>query len=173
MSRAEFPPNKDDLPPAWSVRQWAEAEQWLESAKEAVPEGETKTLPCGPADVLDDDGTFWYFHLIVTVAPDIEIQSEPLGRLDVKHSQDAFQKGALGIEHHRVQGYSLDASVIWGGSAENGESFYATLATTDAALIENLHKQVAEKIRELVSLEAVKKWLLQEHGEIVKKVTLG
>lgn len=173
MSRSEFPSSEDNLPPVWTRREWAAAERTMESAKAAVPEGETKTLYRGPADIIEDNGTFWYFHLIVTIAPDIEVVSEPLGHLDVKHTQDAFKKGALGIERNRVQGYSLDVSVIYGGSAENGESFYATLATTDPAFIEKLHKEVAQKIQELVSLKAVKEWLLKEHGNIVRKVTLG
>lgn len=138
-----------------------------------LSEGEIRTRSLGPANVRNEDGATWYFHVIETVAGDVHIRSEPLSDLEVNNAVDATRRGAdCPSNSQHVKGYSLEVLGAWGGSHENVEALYATIATTDQARLERLQRVVAGKILELRSLSAVRDWLLQEQKDIVSSVTL-
>lgn len=130
-------------------------------------------LDQGPAYVIENDGELYYFHRLAILERDLDIYSEPLSRLDVLNPEEAdYIKFATKFDSvKKLKGYSLRIHAIYGYQGENIEDLYATLRTKDPDLVRKIQHEAQAKVKELVSLDLVREWLIDHYGPIIENIT--
>lgn len=177
MSRGDFSHSEEpDDTPVWSMKQWWEAANEHDKIVEQVSlwkDPGPYELDQGPAYVIEDDGSILYFHRLAIIEREVSVYSKPLCRLDVLNSREAdWVKFATKFDSvKKVKGYSLQVQVMYGDQGENSEYLYATLRTKDPDLVKKIQHETKAKIEELVSLNSVREWLIENYGSIIENIT--